>query len=240
MRCGRVAQSAVAMAPKRVGKFAHRSRWRTNLLYRRVSAAHLANAICSICGLDGAVYISDGTAPECKVCIEHPFWADQRRAVAETHQKRMSDLINKCGKSAGVQLALSHDARSVIAACLYSGFPWNGPDTGDFNMLGTGLRLEFVPAPLRATWRIVNDFHYLSLHWEERNRRTEPSREAGRKLFRSRGGGRSRSPSPASLSGEDSFCSVTGRALPYTVYSCDTCNELQSRCTKCTIRLQHQ
>ena len=206
MRCGRVAQSAVAMAPKRVGKFAHRSRWQTNLLRRRVSAARLANAICSICGLDGAVYISDGTAPQCKVCIQAPFWADQRMAVAETHQKRMSDLINKCGKSAGVQFALSHDARSVIAACLYSGFPWNGPDTGDFNMLGTGLRLEFVPAPLRATWRIVNDFHYLSLHWEERIRRTEPSMEAGRKLLRSRGGGRRRSPSPASLSGEDSFC----------------------------------
>ena len=229
MRCGRVAQSAVAMAPKRVGKFAHRSRWRTNLLHRRVSAAHLANAICSICGLDGAVYISDGTAPQCKVCIEAPFWADQIRAVAETHRKRMNVLINKCGKSAGVQLALSHDARSVIAACLYSGFPWNGPDTGDFNMLGTGLRLEFVPAPLRATWRIVCDFFYLSLHWEEQNRRTRPSKNAGRTLLESRGGGRSRSPSPASLSVEDSFISVTARALAYTVYSCDTCNELQSR-----------
>ena len=211
------------MAPKRVGKFAQRqSRWRTNLLYRRVSAARLANAICSICGLDGAVYISDGTAPQCKVCIEAPFWADQRMAVAETHRKRMNVLINKCGKSAGVQFALSHDARSVIAACLYSGFPWNGPDTGDFNMLGTGLRLEFVPAPLRATWWIVNDFHYLSLSWEERNRRTEPSREAGLKLLRSRGG---------------SF----RRPVPNTVYSCDTCHDLQSgRCTTCTIRYQHQ
>ena len=230
------------MAPKSVGKFGPRrqSCWRTHLSYRRVSAAHLANAICSICGLDGAVYISDGTAPQCKVCIQAPFWADQITAVAETHRKRMNVLINKCGKSAGVQFALPHGAHSVIAACLYSGFPWNGPDAGDFNMLGTGLRLEFVPAPLRATWWIVNDFHYLSLSWEERNRRTEPSREAGRKLLRSRGGGRSRSPSPASLSGEGSFCSVTGRALPYTVYSCDTCHDLQSRCTTCTIRYQHQ
>ena len=187
------------MVLMKVGEFARRSRWQTNLLYRCVSAAPRANAICSICGLDGAVYISDGTAPECKVCIEYAFWVDQRTAVAETHQKRMIDIIHKCGKTAGVQLTLTNDARRVIAACLWSGCPWvGGPDTGDANIFGYNLLRGFVPSPHRATWRTVTDSHF-SLHWKERTRRTQPSIDARygvRSRGRSRGRVTSRSRSP--------------------------------------------
>ena len=124
----------------------------------RSRATH-ANTICSFCGLGGALYIPDATAPECKVCIEAPFRADRRRAVAETHQKRMSDFIHKCGKAADVQLELPHDARLAITACLWSWWPSYGADTGDLHIFDTGLLPEFVPSPHRATWWAVTGSH---------------------------------------------------------------------------------
>ena len=167
--CGRGAQSAAAMVV--IGKFARSNggayaRW----LRSRASLASKANAICSICGLDGAVYIPDGTAPECWVCIQAPFWVNQGRAVAETHLKRMSDIIHKCGKTAEVQLALPHDARRAIAACLWSGFPWHGPDTGEDHIFGLPLLPEFVPSAHRATWHLVTMFHE-GLHYDGQIRR---------------------------------------------------------------------
>ena len=86
-------------------------------------------------------------------CIEAPFRVDRRRAVAETHQKRMSDLIHKCGKTADVQLELPHDARLAIAACLWSGWPWHCARSG----VAAGLRPEFVPSPHLATWWAVQE-----------------------------------------------------------------------------------
>ena len=120
------------------------------------SRATQVNAICSRCGTDRAVYIPDGTAPECMACIGAPFRVDRRRAVAETHQKRMSDLIHKCGKTADVQLELPHDARLAIAACLWSGWPWHCAHSG----VAAGLRPEFVPPPHLATWLAVQEAHY--------------------------------------------------------------------------------
>ena len=169
--CGRGAQSAAAMVV--IGKFARRNRGaHARLLRSDVTVAHARLLrICSICGLDGAVYIPDGTAPECMVCIQTPFWVNQGRAVAETHLKRMSDIIHKCGKTAEVQLKLTHDVRRVIAACLWSGFPWEGPDTGEDHIFGLPLLPEFVPSAHRATWHTVTMSHE-GLHYDEQIRRT--------------------------------------------------------------------
>ena len=131
----------------------------------------MANAICSICGLDGAVYIPGGTAPECMVCIQAPFRVNQRGAVAETHLQRMRDITHKCGKTAEVQLKLTHDARRVILACLWFGFPWECPDTGEDHLFGLPLLPEFAPSAHRATWPIVTLLHS-SLAFHEQVRRT--------------------------------------------------------------------
>ena len=105
------------------------------------------------------------------VCIQTPFWDNQGKAVAETHLKRMGDIIHKCGKTAEVQLAPPHDSRRAIAACLWSGFPWHGPDTGEDHMFGSPLLPEFVPSAHRATWHTVTMFHEC-LSWDEQIRRT--------------------------------------------------------------------
>ena len=167
---GRGAQSAAAMVA--MGKFARSNRGaRARWLRSRVSVATMANTTCSICGLSGAICIPDGTAPECFVCIQTPFWDNQGKAVAETHLKRMGDIIHKCGKTAEVQLALPHDSRRAIAACLWSGFPWHGPDTGEDHMFGLPLLPEFVPSAHRATWHTVTMF-YEGLPSAEQIRRT--------------------------------------------------------------------
>ena len=159
MWCGRGAQSAAAMVA--MGKFARSNRGaHARWLRSRVSVATMANTTCSICGLSGAICIPDGIAPECFVCIQTPFWVNQGRAVAETHLKRMSDIIHKCGKTAEVQLELPHDARLAIAACLWSGWPWYGADTGDLHIFDTGLLPEFVLSPHRATWWAVTESNY--------------------------------------------------------------------------------
>ena len=121
------------------------------------SRATQVNAICYRCGTDRAVYIPDGTAPGCIACIEAPFRVDRRRAIAETHQQRMSDLIRKCCKTADVQLELPHDARLAIAACLWSGWPMvlfarSG--------VAAGLRPGFVPSPHLTTWWAIQGAHY--------------------------------------------------------------------------------
>jgi hypothetical protein len=155
-----------------MGKFARSNRGaHARRLRSRVSVATMANTTCSICGLSGAICIPDGTAPECFVCIQTPFWDNQGKAVAETHLKRMGDIIHKCGKTAEVQLALPHDSRRAIAACLWSGFPWHGPDTGEDHMFGLPLLPEFVPSAHRATWHTVTMFHEC-LPWDEQIRRT--------------------------------------------------------------------
>ena len=94
----------------------------------------------------------------------------------------MGDIIHKCGKTAEVQLALPHDSRRAIAACLWSGFPWDGPDTGEDHMFGTPLLPAFVPSAHRATWHTVTMFHEC-LPWYERWRRTAVFYERHRRRF---------------------------------------------------------
>lgn len=146
------------------------------------SRATQVNAICYRCGTNRAVSIHCRWLGA-RVCGMHraPFGVDRRRAIAETHQQRMSDLIHKCGKTADVQLELPHDARLAIAACLWSGWPLvlfarSG--------VAAGLRPEFVPSPHLATWWAERQGHY-SLRPQSRVRSSDAASRG--QVVRSRG-----------------------------------------------------
>jgi hypothetical protein len=96
------------------------------------------DAICSRCGSNDAAYIPDGTPPICMECIDAPYRRDWRRAVAENSKAHMGELIRKCGKTADVQLKLPHDAHVIVAAFLWSRWPWYGANRAQDAELAAG------------------------------------------------------------------------------------------------------